>query len=242
MFDDYDLEIIAAAQQAQAALLEQFLFVFLSVVAATSALALLTAGMVWEALKPAWSGRATRMWPRAAFNFNPQLSTRRIAMKRIALFVATLFLFTLAAQAQNQQPAATNGAVWVITEYRFKPGTGNAQNYTKFLREHRVHILAEQKAQGLILNYQHFHNDTTGGPHEVQLVEAISYRNYNDALDTGSNEERVKKLREILIKHYGSLENMQKTVEPNQNYVEVIRRYVLHEMTFNPAKAAASGN
>lgn len=163
-------------------------------------------------------------------------------MKRLALLIATFFLFTIAAQAQTQPPATTNGAVWRITEYRFKPGANNAREYMKFLREHRVHVLTEQKQQGLILDFKYFHNDTTGGPNEVQLVEAICYRNYEDALNPGSNEERTKKQRDILIKHYGSMENMQKATEPIQTWVEVVRAYVLHEMTFNPAKPAAAGN
>ncbi|MEP7342383.1 MAG: hypothetical protein ABI977_31945 [Acidobacteriota bacterium] len=164
-------------------------------------------------------------------------------MKRFALLIATLFIFAIAIQAQTPAPATANNGIWVITEFRFKPGAQNGQNYMKFMREHRVHILAEQKAQGLILDYKFFHNDTTGGPNEAQLVEAVCFRNYSDALDGGSNEESLKKRREIWIKHYGSMENMQKIVEPNQNYVEVIRRTVLHEMTFNPAKpVAASGN
>ncbi|MBP6822657.1 MAG: hypothetical protein KA368_14000 [Acidobacteria bacterium] len=161
-------------------------------------------------------------------------------MKKLVLLIATLFLVTVAAKAQDR--ATTNNGIWVITEYKFKPGPDNAQNYIKFLREHRVHILAEQKQQGLILDYKFFHNDTTGGPNEAQLTEAICFRNYNDALDAGSNEELMKKRRDIWIKHYGSMENMQKVVEPNQNYIEVIRRTVLHETTIAPAKPAGAGN
>lgn len=163
-------------------------------------------------------------------------------MKRLALLIATLALLAIVAQAQTQPPAVTTNGIWVITEYRFKPGPDNAQNYVKFLREHRIHILAEQKQQGLILDYKFFHNDTVVGPNEPQLTEAICYRNYNEALDGGSNEEYMKKRRDIWIKHYGSMENMQKVTAPNQNYIEVVRKSVLHEMTFNPLKPAASGN
>ncbi len=164
-------------------------------------------------------------------------------MKRFALLIIALALFAIAAQSQTPVPATTNNSVWVITEYRFKPGASNARDYTQFLREHRVHVLTEQKQQGLILDFKYFHNDTTGGPNEVQLVEAVCYRDYEDALNPGGNEDRGKKLRDIRVKHYGSIENMQKATAPIQTWVDVVRRYVLHEMTINPAKpAAGSGN
>jgi hypothetical protein len=159
-------------------------------------------------------------------------------MKRLALLTITLFLFTIAAQAQTQDRATTNGPVCRISEYRIKPGKG--EEHMKFLREHRVQILAEQKQQGLILDFKFFHNDATAGPNETQFVEAVCYRNYNDALDSGSNEERSRKLRDIALKHYGSMENLRKASEQFQTTRDLVRGYVLHEMTIHPAKPATS--
>jgi hypothetical protein len=105
-----------------------------------------------------------------------------------------------------------------------------------------LQILAEQKQQGLILDFRFFHNDTTSGPNEVQFVEAICFRNYSDALDPGSNEERVQKLRDITLKHYGSMENAQKAGEQFQALRDIVRGYTLHEMTIHPLKPAGSGN
>lgn len=160
-------------------------------------------------------------------------------MKRLVLLTITLSLFAIAVQAQDR--AVTHGAVCRISEYRIKPD--KAQEHMKFLREHRVQVLAEQKQQGLILDFKFFHNDATGGPNETQFVEAVCYRNYNDALDSGSNEERQQKLRDIVIKHYGSIENAQKAGEQFRATRDLVRGYVLHEMTIHPAKpAAGSGN
>jgi hypothetical protein len=112
----------------------------------------------------------------------------------------------------------------------------------KFLREHRVQVLAEQKQQGLILDFKFYHNDATSGPNETQFVEAICYRNYNDALDSGSNPERSQKLRDIMLKHYGSMENALKAGEQFQSIHEIVRGYTLHEMTIHPLKPAGAGN
>lgn len=167
-------------------------------------------------------------------------------MKKIVyaslLLCCALLATAVAAQAQTQDRDVTNGSVCRIIELRFKPGANNERNFMKFLREHRVPIFTEQKQQGLIVDFKFFHNDTTRGPNETELVQSVCFRSYNDALDPGSNEERSNKLRDITVKHYGSIENMRKTIELTEDWVEVKRAFVLHEMTFNPPKPAASGN
>jgi hypothetical protein len=221
---------------------EQALLLVVIVVAAVTLLALLVTlvGLCWQLSHPATT-RTTELAATPKLTAcNAQPTIWRITMKRLVLLITTLFLLTFVAQAQTQDNAVNNGPVWRISEYRIKPDKG--QEHLKFLREHRTVILAEQKRQGLILDYKFFHNDATAGPHEVHFVEAICYRNYSDALDSGSNAERTQKMREITEKHYGSLENARKAGEQFQTTRDVVRGYVLHEMTINPLKATAAGN
>ncbi len=155
-------------------------------------------------------------------------------MKRLALLITTLFLLTFAAQAQTPDRAMTEGPVWRIGEYRAKPGKG--ADYVKYLREHAMPLLAEQKRQGLILDYKFFTNVTTAGPQEVQYVQAILHRNFADALDY--NAEMGKKFNDISLKHFGSAENRTKVNEQMFAIREFIRGYLLREMTIHPLKAA----
>lgn len=157
-------------------------------------------------------------------------------MKRLALLTITLFLFTIAAQAQTQDRATTEGPVWRISEYRVKPGKG--ADFMKYLREHSVPQLAEWKRQGLILDYKFFFNNATGGPQEVQYVQAILHRNYAEAMDP--DEARGKKFQEISLKHFGSAENRTKVQEQLSTLRELVRGYMLREITIHPAKPAAS--
>jgi hypothetical protein len=159
-------------------------------------------------------------------------------MKRFALLTATLLLCALAAQAQTQDRAVTNGPVWSITEFRFKPN--KRADYMNFVREHRVPVLMEWKRQGLIVDYKFYFNPTTMGPQEPELVEAVLYRNFGEMLD--GDEARGKKFQDITLKHYGSEENRRKVFEELASLREVLRRYILREMTIHPLKPAGSGN
>jgi hypothetical protein len=160
-------------------------------------------------------------------------------MKRLALLTITLFLFTLAAQAQTPDRAVTEGPVWRISEYRVKPGKG--ADFMKYLREHSVPQLAEWKRQGLILDYKFFFNNATAGPQEAQYVQAVLFRNYAEAMDP--DEARGKKFQEISLKHFGSAENRTKVQELLPTLRELARGYALRELTINPLQpAAGSGN
>jgi hypothetical protein len=132
----------------------------------------------------------------------------------------------------------TNGPIWSITEFRFKPN--KRADYMNFVREHRVPVLMEWKRQGLIVDYKFYFNPTTMGPQEPELVEAVLYRNFGEMLD--GDEARGKKFQDITLKHYGSEENRRKVFEELASLREVLRRYILREMTIHPLKPAGSGN
>lgn len=130
------------------------------------------------------------------------------------------------------------GPVWRIAEYRVKPDRG--ADFMKFLREHRLQIFAEQKRQGLIVDYKLYFNPTNSEPQEPQHIEAVLYRNFAEALD--ADDDRTKKFNDIGLKHYGTDENRRKVQEQLPNMRELLRSYTLREMTISPAKPATASS
>ena len=125
-------------------------------------------------------------------------------MKRFYLTIMLLGLFAIGAQAQTPTPAPanTNGPVWRVTYYKIKPGKG--AEYVKFLREHSAAILAEQKKQGLILDFKYLSQPTFDNPNDWDIAAIVVFKNYGEALDF--NAERSAKINEISLKHYGTAE------------------------------------
>ena len=101
-------------------------------------------------------------------------------MKRLYLMMMLLCLFAIGAQAQtptpSPTPANTNGPVWRITYFKIKPGKG--AEYVKFLREHAGPIFAEQKKQGLILDFKYFSQPTSDSPNDWDIAQIVVFSNY----------------------------------------------------------------
>jgi hypothetical protein len=234
---DYDANDFADTEpllhQATLNAYEQVLLLLVMVVAAVTMLSLLATliGLLWQLRRPATTRPDKLSSTTNLTTRNLQPITRRLTMKRLALLITTLFLLTFAAQAQDR--ATTEGPVWSITEFRFKPN--KRADYMKFVREHRVPVLMEWKRQGLIVDYKFYFNPTMG-PQEPELVEAVLYRNFGERLD--GDEARGKKFQDITLKHYGSEENRRKVFEELASLRELLRRYILREMTIHPLKAA----
>lgn len=127
-------------------------------------------------------------------------------MKRIYLTMMLFCFFAIGAQAQTPtptpDPANTNGPVWRVTYFKIKPGKG--AEYVKFLRENAGPILAEQKKQGLILDFKYLSQPTFDSPNDWDIAQIVVFKNYADALDF--NAERIAKMNEISLKHYGTAE------------------------------------
>lgn len=130
-------------------------------------------------------------------------------MKRIYLITMLFCLFAIGAQAQTTTPTNTNGPVWRVTYFKIKPGKG--AEYVKFLREHAAVIFAEQKKQGLILDFKYLSQPSFDGPNDWDIASVVVYKNYADALDF--NAERITKFNEISLKHYGTAEARTKANE-----------------------------
>jgi uncharacterized membrane protein len=79
------------------------------------ALLVVVAGLLWRGLQTALTAQSSS----ATTPFN--LTTKRLAMKKIVtttlLLCGALLATAIAAQAQTQDRATTNGPVWRISEY-----------------------------------------------------------------------------------------------------------------------------
>lgn len=155
-------------------------------------------------------------------------------MKKILQFTLLISFTLLVSQAMAQDVATTNGPVWRVTYIKTKPGKG--ADHTKWMREYRTRLLAEQKSAGLILDYKFFTKpafDTSPG--DWDIADAVMYRNYAEALDP--NEERGKKMADIGIKVFGSAENRTKVwAELRDPSREVVASHLIRELIFNPVK------
>jgi hypothetical protein len=96
-----------------------------------------------------------------------------------------------------------------VTPGVIKPGKG--AEFVKFLRENSGPIFAEQKKQGLILDFKYLSQPTFDGPNDWDIAQVVVFKNYADALDF--NAERIAKINEITLKHYGTVEARTKANE-----------------------------
>ena len=158
-------------------------------------------------------------------------------MKKISQ-IMLLFSFSLiASQALAQDRPTTPGPVWRITYIKIKPGKGPV--FTKWVREYRSRVLAEQKSAGLILDYKFFTKPTgDNSPGDWNIASAVMFRNYAEALD--ANEERGRKVQEIALKVFGSSENQTKMqTELRDDSSEVVSSHLVRELTYNPVRPSA---
>ena len=153
-------------------------------------------------------------------------------MKKILAITLLISVTLLVSPAMAQDGATTSGPVWRVTYVKIKPGKG--ADHTKWMREYRTRILAEQKSAGLILDYKFFTKATFDtSPGDWDVAEAVMYRNYAEALDP--NDERGKKGQEIAMKVFGSAENRTKLwAELRDPSREVVASHLIRELVFNP--------
>jgi hypothetical protein len=129
-------------------------------------------------------------------------------MKRIYLIMLLLSFCVLGEKARAQSPerTVTEGSVWRINYYKIKPGKTN--DHARWLREYRMRILDGQKQAGLIMNYVFFNKPVRDGADDWDVMEAVEYKNYADALDYSA--DRSKKNDDVSLKVFGTVENRTK--------------------------------
>lgn len=156
-------------------------------------------------------------------------------MKKLIQITLLICFLLIATQAMAQDAATSSGPVWRIGYVKIK--TGKQADHTKWMREYRTRVLAEQKKAGLILDYKFFTKPTgDNSPDDWSIAEAVMYRNYAEALDA-PNAENAKKGQEIMTKVFGSTENRNKIwAELRDPSRDIVRTSIIRELIFNPVK------
>jgi len=149
----------------------------------------------------------------------------------LAALFACVFAIGLQAQTTTPPPPATNpGAVVRMVYIDVKPG--KTADFLRFLRTNTKVMLDEQKKQGLILDYKFFSKPTSEGPGDWDVIQAIVYRNYADAIDF--NAERSAKFDAISIGHYGSVEARTRAGDQLDELRTVVSSHIMREQILNP--------
>lgn len=154
-------------------------------------------------------------------------------MKKLILTVFFACLFAIGGYAQTTTPpppASTAGAVVRVIYIDVKPG--KTTDFLNFLRTNTKVMLDEQKKQGLILDYKFFSKPTSEGPGDWDVMQAIVYKNYADAIDF--NAERNAKFDAISIGHYGSVEARTRAGERLDELRTVVSSHIMREQILNP--------
>lgn len=157
----------------------------------------------------------------------------KFTMKKTILTLIFGCIFAVGAYAQTTTPpppASNPGAVVRMVYMDIKPG--KTADFLKFLRTNTKVLLDEQKKQGLILDYKFFSKPTSEGPGDWDVLQAIVYRNYADAIDFSA--ERNAKFDAISIGHYGSVEARTKANEMLDEMRTVVSSHIMREQILNP--------
>jgi hypothetical protein len=151
-------------------------------------------------------------------------------MRKLALS-ATVALCSLAGVARAQEHY-TDGPVWQIAYYRIKPDKFDA--YMKWVRANYLPGAAEQKKQGLILDYKVFVN----APRDEQdwdISFAALFPSYAKALDySAADEEKSKAIAAKLFKTKDE-DKQREVAAPRLEMRQFVGIRYIREVTLKPA-------
>ena len=144
-------------------------------------------------------------------------------MRRLlpVIFAFALLIGVAATFAQN--PNYDVGPVWRVTNFKIKPGMGDA--FWKDFRDHVKPILDEETKQGLITDYKTFTNVTFNQPNDWDVARAVLYPNWA-ALD-----QVDAKVASIAVKHFGSREALAEASRKRAEIAEVVASHLVREVS-----------
>ena len=122
----------------------------------------------------------------------------------------------------------TEGPVWVITYYRTKPG--KFDDYLKYIRSTYQALQAENKRQGLILDYKTFINSAQVDDKDWNIAFATLFPSYGKAMDyNAADDARGKAIAE---KHYKTAdEDKQRAmIEPRFGWRDFVSQRIVREV------------
>ena len=120
---------------------------------------------------------------------------KEFEMKRRLVMAAMGLLFTVGAAIAQEH--WTEGPVWTVSTYRTEPG--KFDEYMKYLRSNAVPVVAEEKKQGLILDFKIFVK-APSSPSDWDVAIATLQPSYGKALDF--NQSDADKIKAIQAKHW----------------------------------------
>lgn len=136
-------------------------------------------------------------------------------MKRLML--AAAFVRSWLSAPASAQEHYTEGPVWVINDHRTEPDRGD--EYLKWLRARALPQVAEEKRQGVVLDYRFFFNTTTRDEKDWDFAVAFLYPSDGKALDYGAEDEAKQREMEA----------------PRWKMGTLVGTNIVREMTLKPA-------
>jgi hypothetical protein len=145
-------------------------------------------------------------------------------MKRaVQLSVGMVCLCLLLASAAVAQDQYTEGTVERVNLIRILPGHFNG--FMDDIKSNLQPIWEAEKANGLILNYQVFFNQTKSNPEDWDIGVTLEYKNMA-ALDG-----LAQKVLDLRMKQYGDKSKEQKVIDKRVDSAQTIASYLIRNVT-----------
>jgi len=134
--------------------------------------------------------------------------------------VCLCLLLASAAVAQDQY---TEGTVERVNLIRILPGHFNG--FMDDIKSNLQPIWEAEKANGLILNYQVFFNQTKSNPEDWDIGVTLEYKNMA-ALDG-----LAQKVLDLRMKQYGDKSKEQKVIDKRVDSAQTVASYLIRNVT-----------
>jgi hypothetical protein len=145
-------------------------------------------------------------------------------MKRaVQLSVGMVCLCLLLASAAVAQDQYTEGTVERVNLIRILPGHFNG--FMDDIKSNLQPIWEAEKANGLILNYQVFFNQTKSNPEDWDIGVTLEYKNMA-ALDG-----LAQKVLDLRMKQYGDKSKEQKVIDKRVDSAQTVASYLIRNVT-----------
>jgi hypothetical protein len=145
-------------------------------------------------------------------------------MKRaLQLSVGTVCLCLLLASAAVAQDQYTEGTVERVNLIRILPGHFNG--FMEDIKSNLQPIWEAEKANGLILSYQVFFNQTKSNPDDWDIGVTLEYKNM------ASLDGLAQKVLDLRMKQYGDKGKEQKVIDKRVESAQTVASYLIRNVT-----------
>jgi hypothetical protein len=145
-------------------------------------------------------------------------------MKRaLQLSVGMICLCLLLASAAVAQDQYTEGTVERVNLIRILPGHFNA--FMEDIKSNLQPVWEAEKANGLILNYHVFFNQTKSSPEDWDLGVTLEYKNM------ASLDGLAQKVLDLRMKQYGDKGKEQKVLDKRVESAQTVASYLIRNVT-----------